>query len=868
MRPQLFAIVLALVCVGLGGPASANAAQPPRVDLRIRVLANGLKVVSVLDRSTPNVAVQVWYGVGSRNDPPGRSGFAHLFEHLMFKGTRNTPPEYMSGLTSEVGGDSNASTDSDYTEFDEVVPAASLDSVLWAEADRMRSLAVDHANFLSERAVVEAELREETLSDSYDALFSRDIPRAGFAGEGDRRPTIGSISDLEAATLAEAKAFHARYYRPDDASLVIVGDFDPVRLDASVDRYFGGVRSSPALAQTPASPHGPRTSVRVFNDYAPAAPTPAVALVFAGPSAASADRPALEVLRAILSEGEAGRLAASLVRSQALAVDVFSDIDLRRDAGLIDFGAILADRVTLSRAEAALRAQLVRLRVGQVTAAELRTAKNQLLAERLKARETIADLASEIGSAVTVEGDANRVNTDIGMLWRVTAQDVRRVARLYLADRRATVVRYHAGPARRSRASALTVTASSRADGGRSQGVEEGAAPPRPPAAAAPDPAAALRLPKIEARTLPNGLRVIVARTTDVPLATANLTFWGGAAADPPAKLGLANLTAELARRASARSTASLLQALGYNLSITTGYDSLSFTATGLSQFLPQALAVLGDLVRRPVFAERELRRLRGSGGLTEASASADSITDAAVGPLVFGRGPYGHIVEGTQGSLQRISRRDVMGQRARQYRPDNAVLVLAGNIDRSDGLALAKRVFGDWTRPAAPPARPTVRGSGRARTVLVDVPDSQVATVTLATVSVGRLDPRRFAVEVANAVLGGGYASRLSDEIRVRRGLTYDASSTVETYMGAGLLSATAKSENAHAPEVASIMMDQLAALCTRPPDGRELSARKAALIGDYARSLETSEGMAARLATNAVYGDGPDELGNIRSG
>src|SRR6185312_8697673 len=245
MKTLPLALALAFACgaagVGKAGaaPATPIAIQPPAIAYHLRSLPNGLKVYSLVDHSTTSVAVQVWYGVGAKNDPAGRSGMAHLCEHLMFKGSRDMPPEYIDRLTDDVGGENDASTDDDDTEYDETAPANYLERLLWAEAERMASLDVAPTDFAAERKVVEQELRQDVVADPYRALFEIEAPRASFTHALYRQSVIGRIDDLEQATPAELRAFHARYYRPDNASLVVVGDFDQRQLDDWVDKYFG-----------------------------------------------------------------------------------------------------------------------------------------------------------------------------------------------------------------------------------------------------------------------------------------------------------------------------------------------------------------------------------------------------------------------------------------------------------------------------------------------------------------------------------------------------------------------------------------------------------------------------------------------------
>src|ERR1700761_2310754 len=213
-RPFLVPALAVSFALAFAGGAAAQTAVPP-IDFHERVLPNGLKVITSLDRTTPNVTVQVWYGVGAKNDPVGRSGFAHLFEHMMFKATRDMPPEYMDRLTEDVGGMNNAFTQDDTTPFYEVIPAADLQRLLWAESERMSSLVVDKANFDSERQVVEEELRQRVLANPYGRLFYIALPKDSFAVHPYHRSAIGSIENLDASTLDDVQRFHATYYRPD-----------------------------------------------------------------------------------------------------------------------------------------------------------------------------------------------------------------------------------------------------------------------------------------------------------------------------------------------------------------------------------------------------------------------------------------------------------------------------------------------------------------------------------------------------------------------------------------------------------------------------------------------------------------------------
>src|SRR5438552_493448 len=338
-RMRGVAIAAALVAIS----AAAVPLKIPPISYRHRTLANGLQVYSVEEHSAPTVAIHVWYHVGSKDDPPGRSGFAHLFEHMMFKSTAHMKAEMMDRLTEDVGGYNNAQTGDDTTFYYEELPSNYLQTLLWAEADRMGSLNVDEANFNSEREVVKEEFRTSVLAPPY-GLFYYDITKDSFSTHPYRRPTIGSIEDLDTATLTDVQKFHSTYYRPDNATLVVAGDFDPKQLDVWVDRYLGAVPKPDSPIPRVSVKEPPRAAPKKVTETGSNVPLPAVALTWLAPAAGSADRYALDMASSILAQGESSRLYQSLVYRQQIAQEVGADDDLREDLGLYAITAIVAGR--------------------------------------------------------------------------------------------------------------------------------------------------------------------------------------------------------------------------------------------------------------------------------------------------------------------------------------------------------------------------------------------------------------------------------------------------------------------------------------------------------------------------------------------
>jgi zinc protease len=413
--------------------------------LRQRRLANGLQVVSLATPAAGTVSVQVWVRVGGKDDPPGRSGFAHLFEHLMFKRTRHMPDEMFDRLTEDVGGQNNAFTAEDMTAYQNEVPANHLERLLWAEAERLANLQVDQASFDSERKVVIEELRERVLADPYGRLFNA-LPGLVFEAHPYRRPVIGSEADLNAATLDDVRRFHATYYRPDNALLIVVGDHDPAQLDAWVDRYFGPLATPAAPIPRVTVQEPPRRRDERVRVHGPSVPLPAVALVWKGPAAGHPDAPALEVAQALLSAGESARLNQALVYSARGAQAAGFSADLYADAGMLAAYAIAASGQGLRRLEAALLAELTALAQGRVGPAELDKVRTQLLTAALLQRQTPQGLANAIGMAALQLGDPLQADARIARLQAVRVADVQRVLTRHVLQARRVTIDYTQGP--------------------------------------------------------------------------------------------------------------------------------------------------------------------------------------------------------------------------------------------------------------------------------------------------------------------------------------------------------------------------------------------------------------------------------------
>ncbi len=436
-------LALVLFVMMLALPAFSQVTVAP-LDIKQRALDNGLNVISVRDTSNPVVTVQVWYRVGGKDDPPGRSGFAHLFEHMMFKATKNMPNEKMDRLTEDVGGWNNASTRDDLTNYYEVIPSNYLETLLWAESDRMVNLNVDETNFNSERDVVKEEYRQGVLANPYGQLFQY-LDSLTFTVHPYKRGVIGNLDELDAATLEDAFKFYREFYRPDNASLIVVGDFEQGELDAWVDKYFGRLENPGADIKRVTTVEPDKTEVAVFTKKRPNVPLPALGMTYLAPPSTSADVPALEIAEAILANGESSRLYQELVYKKQLAqrVSLFSDI--RTDKGILAFFAIAAGGKKVEDIEKAILDEIRKLQDTPPSEKEIEKAKNSLITDILRSREDVNGKAFAIGEAVIYRNDATAVNNDVSDLMNVTAEDVSRVLKKYYRESGRTVIYYLQG---------------------------------------------------------------------------------------------------------------------------------------------------------------------------------------------------------------------------------------------------------------------------------------------------------------------------------------------------------------------------------------------------------------------------------------
>jgi zinc protease len=429
------ALMLALPALAA---AAALKVTPPQLAVEQYRLANGLTVLLSEDHSVPVAAVEVWYHVGSKNERKGRSGFAHLFEHLMFKGSENVAAEEHKNFIASIGGRYNATTDFDRTLYYETFPSNYLERILWMEADRMRSLDVSEANFHSERDVVKEERRLRIDNPPYGRLFEVVLDNT-FTTHPYKILPIGSIADLDAATIEDVRDFHRVYYVPNNATLVVTGDFDPAQVKGWIEKHFGQIPKGGEIPRDiPQEPA--QTAERRATDTDSRTPLPAVVITFHVPKEGDKDLYALRVASNILSSGQSSRLYRKMVYEQQIALQAGGQAITLEDPGVFFFYAIMQQGHAVDEGEKSLEEEIERLKKEPVKQEELEKSKNQLIAELVFGRQTDEDKAEAIGHAAVILGDWRMVNRELPELQKVTAADVQAVANKYFRPENRTVV--------------------------------------------------------------------------------------------------------------------------------------------------------------------------------------------------------------------------------------------------------------------------------------------------------------------------------------------------------------------------------------------------------------------------------------------
>ena len=849
------------------GDTTEATLSAPKIEYTSWTLENGLQVIAIQDNSTADVTTSLWYEVGAKHDPEGRSGFSHLFEHILSRQTLNMPYGMVNRLTEDVGGQRNASNWVDRTNYYETVPAQYLETMLWTHRERMAFPVVDETVFENERSVVKEELRQRVLAPPYGRLRFV-VAENAYDVLPMRRPGIGSIEDLDSATLEDARAFHEAYYGPDTATLIVAGNFEMAKLRSLVDQYFADIprRANPISLEIEGE-EPVRTEPRVINVTAPNVPLPVTGIIWKGPPRTHPDSAPLEVAAAILSRGDNSRLDAAMVRTGKAVNAGFGYSDFQ-DAGTISASATLSPQADLSEADAILTAEVERMRSELVTAAELREAKNELFSSALSSRQTARGRAFELGEALVSTGDPDAADTRLAAIAEVTAEDVMRVAQTWMRPEGRVSYTYSAGeddpssytnpypmPEFSSVPPATRAPLAVRPE-------DEREAPPAP--ITAPQ---VVRADFVET-TLDNGIPLVSAQTSNVPIATITLVLPGGNSTDPVGKAGVAQAAASIADKGTptrdVTEIAATLESLGASLGLGSNGDGTTISLTAPTINLAEAGQIMVDVLKNASYPEDqfELERKRNLDGLQAALKNPGTLASFVQTRIMYGDAPYGQVVNET--SINNITREDLIAHRETYWHPGAAKVVVSGGISSADARDVVNGLLGDWTSDSPAPeavSNPAGEGALAPRTVVIDLPDAGQAAVRASVRALPRGDDNFYKLWLANTVLGSGSNGRLFQEVRTKRALSYGAYSSLGQSAGASTLTAQAQTKNETADEVAAIFFDQFELLGSEMVDDEALEKRRLFLGGALARSLETSGGFNGIVASLMLRGIEPEE-------
>jgi zinc protease len=849
-------------------------------------LPNGLRVILHEDHSTPIVSTNVWYHVGSKNEVPGRTGFAHLFEHMMFQGSKNYDDDYFKAI-QEAGATLNGSTNSDRTNYYEVLPSNYLERAIFLEADRMGGLldAMTEGKLANQREVVKNEKRQNYDNRPYGLVGARIAELLYPADHPYYWLTIGSLDDLTNASMNDVKSFFRRYYTPNNASLVIAGDFNPTEARRLVTKYFGPIPRGPAIGKL--SPRQPVIAAQLTETLQDRVAFPRLYLVWHTVPAFAPEDAALDQLASILAAGRTSRLFRALVYDRAIAQDVSAQHNSRELAGTFQITATPRRGVTIDSLRSAIEAEIRRIATTPPSQDEIERVYNVREAGFVYGIQTVGGFNSKsdkLNGYATLVGSPGYFEQDLARYRKVTAADVQQAASRYLTDRRLVLT---VTPAARDssaggRRAAAAPTASAVASGEETSRESESSAAgrsrdslARAQHAALPrgGPAPRLTLPQLQRRKLANGLDVFIVEHHELPVVTMNLVVKSGAAADPAGLAGLANVTANLIDQGtttrSAIDIATQLASIGAQLNTGGGgpqqasggsWDGTNITLTTLTRHLDRALDIYSDVITHPAFAEAELGRLRGSrlNALAQRRDDATQIANVVYPALLYGAAhPYGHPLQGDETSVKAISVADVRKFYESSFIPNNSALIVVGDVRADDVVARLERALAGWKSGSVTPAA-IAAPAPRDRTgiYLVDRPGAAQSVINIGHVGVARSSRDYFPLLVLNMVLGGQFVSRVNLNLREDKGYTYGARTAFDYRRAPGPFTASAGVQTAVTRESLVEFLKELRGIRgDRPITAAELAAAKQSLILGFPRGFETPSQIAARLSDVVLY-------------
>ncbi len=840
-------------------------------DVGKTVLDNGLTVLTKEVHTAPVVSVQVWYKIGSRNEAPGVNGIAHQLEHMLFKGTKDRPIQF-GRLFSALGSDSNAFTSFDNTVYFGTVEREKLKALLTLEADRIQNSIIEASQLEKEKRVVISELQGYENSPNY--RLNRAVMRAAFPNQAYGLTVGGTKADVQKFTVEQVRDYYRRFYSPENATLVVVGDFQTEPALWAIKETFGKVPKSSQLSTVNPQESNTNSAPRPSNS-APSAPivlreegsASFLQEVYPLPSATHPDVPALDVMDYILTGGRNSRLYQALVES-GLASDMSGGAANLIEAGWYEVSATAAPGQKLDKIEQVLTSEITKLSEKGVTEEELNRAKTQLSATVVLSNRDITSQALQLGSNQSTAGDYRYTDRYLTQVKKVSMADVQRVARTYLTRANRTVGFFE--PTKLDGQPGNT-------NAGAAQTTESfNAGPPVDPAEVAKylppvdSPTAPVSQSLPEEFRLPNGMQVLLLPDPSTPTVTLSGFMRAGTEFDSPTKAGLASLTAtNLMNGTKTRDALEIAKALeerGASLGFGANREGVNIGGYSLAADLPIMIETFADVVQNATFPTDKLELTRQQ-SLTSLQVELDTPSPVARRTFQQAIYPQNHPFHAfpTEESLKGMTREDLVGFYQKHYRPDTTVLSLVGDFDPAKVRSLLETQLSAWQAKGKPPVAnyPQVQLPKSLVQLNPVLPGKTQSIILLGYKGIDRKDPRFYAASILNQILGGDtLSSRLGTEIRDRQGLTYG----IYSYFQAGLHQGPFLIQMQTAPEDAQKAIASTISLLRQIREkgvtSGELAAAQRSITSQYPVALANPDELAQTIVRNEVYDLPPSEI------
>ena len=868
LRKSLFCLGISSLATMMMAGSAAPAQSPhkmPEIKFEKYTLPNGLTVITHEDHRLPLVAVDLWYHVGPLNERPGRTGFAHLFEHMMFEGSEHVGEKaHIKYVQSAGATDVNGTTEFDRTNYFETMPSNQLELALWLESDRMGFLmeGLDRVKLANQRDVVRNERRQGegqpydvAEEQVYHLLFAKSHP---YYGE-----VIGSHADIESARIADVREFHQQFYTPNNASIAIAGDFDPQQLKTLLTKYFGPIPEGPKVEAVNVTT--PPITSQKRDTVTDTVQLPQLTVAWLSPAVYTPDSYAVDAAMFALGGAKASRLRQELIYKSQTAQNVTCTNESFKLTSITSCNITAKPGIKLEDLEATFWKELDKLQQEGPTAEEVEASKALALTRKITGLQRLGGfggIADTLDAYNQYTGDPGFLPKDLAMEEAVSVASTKAAAAKYLSKDSAVVVYCVPGkkvledvPRSPENTDAdVKITNPYTPEFEKAQDWRKD----KPAPGAAP----AIHLPEPTEFTLDNGLKVLLAEEHALPVLTAEVVSRAGSENTQPGKGGLATLTSEImsdgTESRSLEKLAEDQERIGARLGSTAGMDSGAVSLNVLTTHASEGLELLADVAQHPAFRAEDVERRRKQ-RLVRLAQETDNVQSMAMraGPrLVFGDQPYGMSPSGTAESIKALTPADVSGFYADHYGPGDSVLVMAGDLTRADAEKLAKQYFGNWSsHTAGAPSIPAAPASQPTHVVIVDKPGAPQTALMAFGIGVPQNSPDADTLNVLNYTLGSSFASRINMNLREVHGYTYGARSGFQEFREGGAFFAGGLVRTDVTGPAATELMKEIRNFPDKPSTSEELAAAKEASIRSLPGRFETNMAIADAMAGIWIY-------------